>query len=155
MDVSPGSKPSPLSPSDLEAITRALTDSGQFGEPIGPHVRGLQAPATRESAFYRLLDHPDGRFVSLVTSDRWLSQSIEQQLVISGDKLEDLLEEELIDLDSPITRLKVDHFRDDDKLFTFRSPVPPGSSVAAIGLILRGYEACFRRLGDMEGGDEG
>jgi len=151
MEVSRGPNHSSLSTGTLGAVLVALTESGQFG-PVVVGPTGLEAQATREGAFYRLTAEADGLFVGLVSADRWLSQSIEQQLVISGDKLEDLLEEELIDLDAPLTRLKVEHFRDDAKLFTFRSRLPSDLSAESIARIVRGYEACFRRLGDMEGG---
>ena len=56
-------------------------------------ARDAAAPAQ-----YRLFADSDALWVGLFTKDRWLSQSIEQDLVHTGDKLEDLLEEELIDL---------------------------------------------------------
>lgn len=152
MDTTPGPSSSPFSAQSAAAITAALLESGQFGL-ISPRPWGLEAAAAGADAFYRIRNEADGTWIALVTSDRWLSQSIEQQLVHTGDKLEDLLEEELIDLDSPVTRLKVEHFRDEEKFFTFRSKVPVGSDPVSIAILLRGYEACFRRLGDMEGGE--
>jgi hypothetical protein len=94
--------------------------------------------------------------VCLQTADRWLSQSIEQDLVHTGDKMDELVEEEMVDLGYSGPRLRVEHFRSEDKLFTFRSPLPAelSASADAAALALLGYEACFRRLGDMEGGDD-
>ncbi len=121
-------------------------------------ARGSSAPA-----WFRLDARGNDLWVSLVTPDRYLSQSIELDLVHTGDKLEDLLEEELVDLGFEAMgcgapTLRFEHFRSEDKLFTFRSklPVDPASpkagEVAAICLLA--YEACFRRLGDMAAGDD-
>ena len=49
-------------------------------------------------------------------------------------------------------RLKIEHFRSDDMLFTFRSPLPAGIQAADAAKVLLAYEACFRNLGDMNAG---
>jgi hypothetical protein len=94
-----------------------------------------------------------------VTPDRWLSHSLEADLTHTGDKLDELLAEELEELgwNGEPPRLRFDHFRDEQKMFTFRSPLPitPQQMATTEGirlaeLFLFGYEACFRRLGDME-----
>lgn len=95
-------------------------------------------------------------YVGLYTPDRWLSESIEQDLLHRDDKVEELLEEELVDRGFE-ARLPVEHFRDDHKQFVFRSPVqlPPGESLKGEGMTdrvtqaLLAYEAVFRELGDM------
>ena len=76
---------------------------------------------------------------------------------LGGDKLADLIHEELVELGHSGGPVPCEHFRDDEKLFTFRSRVPVrpesfGDAAAAdiSTLFLRAYEACFRRLGDME-----
>jgi hypothetical protein len=48
------------------------------------------------------------------------------------------------------------HFRDDDKLYTFENPVPAESvdSPELVAKFLFAYEAAFRALGDVGGGDE-
>ncbi len=99
----------------------------------------------------------DGRlYVSLVMADRWLSESIESQLVDHGDHLEDLIAEELAELDYHGPQPTFEHFRSDDMLFTFRSPIPGPTggreNVENILKLLLGYEACFRNLGDMDAG---
>lgn len=104
----------------------------------------------------------EGRvWVMLQTADRWLSQSIEQDLVHTGDKLDELIEEEMIELGYKGQRLPFEHFRSPEKLFTFRTALPiveaEMSTTLATDLAVQalvGYEACFRRLGDMEGGDD-
>ena len=72
----------------------------------------------------------------------------------TGDTMEDLLEEELVEMGQPAgSPVVIEHFRSDDLLFTFRTPVPGDVDVAAAWLLA--YEACFRRLGDMEAGEAG
>lgn len=96
-------------------------------------------------------------WVGLFTPDRWLSESIEADLMHTGDKIEDLLEEELDDLGFD-GRLPVEHFRDEQKQYVFRSPVflPKGlkldsaKMVERVATVLRAYEATFRQLGDLK-----
>ena len=109
-------------------------------------------------AYYRL-ESRDGRlFVSLVTADRWLSESIESDLMHYGDPLEELVAEELTELglDVPEADLVVKHFRSDDLLYTFETPLPPAIASDADRTLrfLLAYEAAFRALGDMSGSDE-
>lgn len=155
----------------LEGVQRRAAQSGVFAAatltPAGTggssSVARLTCPALASAALaeYRV-DVQDGEFwVSLVTADRWLSQSIEQDLVHTGDKLTDLLEEELIELGHSGPGYVVEHFRSPDKLFTFRSrlafPVERAAEPAHIesaARLLLAYEQCFRRLGDMEAGEE-
>lgn len=113
-----------------------------------------------EAAFYRLDWEDDGRlWVSIATPDRWLSESIESDLLNTGDKIDELIQDELIELGVEKDPPKVEHFRSVDLLFTFRSPVPleglgedEARALAAHYLIA--YEACFRQLGDMSGEEE-
>jgi hypothetical protein len=126
----------------------------------GLHCRALN---TESEAFYLAQvgqDH-DVVYVGLYTPDRWLSESIEADLMFKGDKLEDLLEEELCDLGFE-GRLPVEHFRDEQKFYVFRSPVflPKGEKLEGEGMIdrvtqaLLAYEAMFRQLGDMSPADD-
>lgn len=148
------------------AAAESIRATNDFG-PVAVSAKGLEAAAKDAGApaSYRVFADGGRVWVALVTADRWLSQSIEQDLVHTGDKLTDLVEEELIDLGYlglgvGSAKLPVEHFRDDDKLFTFRTPIPvdadrpSGQPAAVIALCVRGYEACFRRLGDMEAGDD-
>jgi hypothetical protein len=118
-------------------------------------ARGSAAPA-----FYRLEVDGGRVWVSLVTPDRWLSESIEADLMHTGDKLEELLEEELVDLGYDGPTPTYEHFRSEDKQFTFRTALPGSAeSFDAAGadrarLMLLGYEACFRQLGDMAEDEE-
>jgi hypothetical protein len=124
-----------------------------------------QARASAAPASYRLESDRGRIWVSLVMADRWLSESIESDLVHTGDKLEDLLEEELAELahgsSNPTARPTFEHYRSDDLLFTFRSPLPIELGSADVdqaadtaSLWLLAYEATFRNLGDMEADEE-
>jgi hypothetical protein len=105
-------------------------------------------------------DH-DLVWVGLYTPDRWLSESIEADLMNTGDKIEELLEEELYDCGFE-ARLPVEHFRDEKKQYVFRSPVflPKSEKLNGEEMIDRvtrailAYEATFRRLGNMAPRDE-
>jgi hypothetical protein len=119
-------------------------------------ARGSAAPAE-----FRLELDGGRLWVVLVTPDRWLSESIEADLMHTGDDLEELIEEEIADQGLAIGRLPFEHFRSEDKLFTFRSPLPidppafetdAAADIAARSLLA--YEACFRNLGDMSAGEE-
>jgi hypothetical protein len=135
--------------------------AGVFGGVIvNNHMLEAAARASAEPAAFRLTVEEGKLWVSLVTANRWLSQSIEQDLVHTGDKLEELLQEELVDLGYTGAVPRFEHFRSEDKLFTFRSAVPVDVAAPSeadrttAAQFLLGYEACFRNLGDMEADDE-
>ena len=140
----------------LEKVALLAREAGIFG-PVSVrdgcvvcHARAAAAPAS-----YRLFEDSGRLWVSLVMADRWLSESIETDLLHTGDKVEDLIGEEMAELGLAGESLKVEHFRSDDLLFTFRSPLAPDTSPETATKYLLAYEACFRNLGDMSaGGDE-
>ncbi|QOJ00114.1 MAG: hypothetical protein HRU70_06275 [Phycisphaeraceae bacterium] len=152
-------------------LRRRAEEAGVFGavEVAGGRV-SCRAKASAALAHYRV-ECAEGRvWVSLVTKDRWLSQSIEADLVHTGDRLEDLLDEELVEQGEfakarparaePGRELTVQHFRSESREFTFRTPVPaePWGGLSTehaerTARYLLAYEACFRRLGDMEAGE--
>ena len=146
----------------LERTRQRAQDSGLFaGVRAEDGVLNCAALKSAAPAYYRISVDHQKIYVSLVTRDRWLSQSIEQDLVHTGDKLTDLLEEELVNLGYENGTLPFEHFRSEDMLYTFRSPVPikqedwateRAAEVAATCLLA--YEAMFRELGDMSGGDD-
>jgi hypothetical protein len=148
----------PLAPALLDAVAHRAHAAGVFaGVRVAPGQ--LSARAACADAEYRLFADAGRAWVSLATPDRWLSQSIEQDLVHTGDTLDDLIHEELADqgLDAP--RPRCEHFRSDDKHFTFRTPLHEGWAANAdpagvLAAYLLAYEACFRRLGDMEGAED-
>lgn len=140
----------------LNEVAREAERAGVFGT---VSVRDGRLVCTAKNsaapASYRI--HPDGErlWVSLVTADRWLSESIEADLMHTGDDLSDLLEEELVDQGVTGAKPTFEHFRSDDLLFTFRTPLP-GKDLSATTALrwLLAYEACFRRLGDMSVGED-
>jgi len=136
--------------------------------------RGMLACAARdaaEPAWYRIEPAASqlparcstgaaGWCVSLVTPNRWLSESIEADLMHHGDPIEELIEEELVDQGFEGAALPVKHFRSDDMLYTFVSPLPinhgasDDEAIKTATQCLLAYEAAFRELGDMTGGAE-
>lgn len=113
-----------------------------------------------DSEAYYHVEIPEGHdrvWIALQTPDRWLSESIEAELMFQGEKIEDLLEEELADQGYE-HRLPVEHFRDERKRYIFRSAIalPPDEVLDAPEMIdrvtqaLLAYEATFRELGDMK-----
>ena len=144
----------------LEAVASRALEAGVFASVRLDGARLVCAAKEVESAEYRLdRDGAGTLWVSLVTPDRWLSGSIEGDLVHTGDKMHELVTDELVELGCDDVVSAVEHFRSEDMLFTFRSPVPvagrssdDAASVASVYLLA--YEACFRQLGDMSGGDD-
>ncbi len=162
MSTSPTSS-SPVITRLLEAVAVAAKSTDVFGNvevkaSTKPPMLACAAKNSAEPAEYRLFAEDGKLWVSLVTDNRWLSQSIEAQLYHSGDKLEELLDEELYDVGYEGKTLPFEHFRSKDMLYTFRSPLPvapdaPNATDIASKCLLA-YEACFRRLGDMDAADE-
>lgn len=123
-----------------------------------------QARDVEEEALYVLLPDADDAsriWIGLHTPDRWLSESIEADLLHTGDKMEDLLDEELVELGYEQGPLHIEHFRDDAKVYVFRSalPIAPGNApdpeeIDRAVKVLLAYEACFNQLGDMNPSDE-
>ncbi len=116
-----------------------------------------EAKDAAAKAEYRIEAAEDGWRLSLGTADRWLSESIESQLVESRDSMEDLLREELVDLDCMEAPPKIRHFRDESRRYVFECTVPFGTDPAedlrrAICFLLA-FESMFRQLGDMSGAE--
>ncbi|MBC7772322.1 MAG: hypothetical protein H7210_07505 [Pyrinomonadaceae bacterium] len=120
------------------------------------------AKASAEPAEYRLCIDQKELCILLVTPNRWLSQSIEADLMHTGDDLGTLLAEELSDTPSSGKPLTISHFRSQDKLYSFRTPLPipldPQGDVSADPTnietsynVLMSYQNVFSALGDMQG----
>ncbi|HWB20091.1 MAG TPA: hypothetical protein VG711_07320 [Phycisphaerales bacterium] len=140
----------------LDVAERKLSNHNAFGEMSRlPSRLQFAAFKSAEPAWYRLDAEKSGLFVSLVTPNRWLSESIEADLMHTGDDIEELVAEELTDIGGPCESLKVQHFRSDDMLYTFRSPLPVNGLSDEVAAevacqCLLAYEAAFRQLGDMD-----
>ncbi|MEM0982852.1 MAG: hypothetical protein AAGI17_02765 [Planctomycetota bacterium] len=139
----------------LDSVRSAAEAAEVFGS-VGIVGGTLECTASgsAEEASYRLVQHDGARYVELVMKDRWQSESIEADLMHSGDSLDELLEEELIDQGYDGGSLAFEHYRSDDMLFTFRSPLPEGAGSDVTAKCLLAYEACFRNLGDMSADED-
>lgn len=147
----------------LRGVAAKVESAGVFG-PIridGSMLR-CEALASAEPAEFRVFVDEGKLYVALVTEHRWLSQSIEADLVHTGDKIDELVEEELLDLGYPGLKMGegrwgFEHFRDPQKLYTFRTVIPVDTrtlssedTIARAAIALLAYEQAFRPLGDME-----
>lgn len=147
----------------LDAVGTAVNGSGMFGD-VTRRAGVMEAAAKQcpDDAAFRIEAGSDGIYVAWVTPDRYMSQSIEADLMWTGDDLADMIEEELADVGWTHGHLgKLEHFRNDEKLFTFRSRVPldtanvsPDRDAATLLKCLLAYEAAFRELGDMKPEEE-
>jgi hypothetical protein len=152
-------------PEFLRAVGERASRAGVFGSvSVADAMLVCTAKDSAEPADYRVSQEAGKVWVSFVTPNRWLSESIESDLMHTGDSIEELIDEELAELNYAGPALgPCRHFRDDQKLFTFRSviPIAPGAgsrfdetSVQIASTCLLAYEACFRRLGDVGGGND-
>ena len=142
----------------MEEVAQCARGAGVFSH-VEHHTNMVACQcAAQPDAWYRIESDGDHLTVNWVSSDRYLSQSIEAQLMWTGDDLEDLVDEERIDQGFNRGELgKLDHYRNEEKLFTFRSLIPidllsidPSRDAPDLLKCLLAYEAAFRDLGDMK-----
>lgn len=142
----------------LDSVAQHARATGTFAavERTGNMVSCTSA--TNEEAAYRVEPHGAGVCVTWVSPNRYLSQSIEADLMWTKDDLNELLAEELVDVGYTGPALpKLDHYRSEEKLFTFRATVPtPIATLRAEELvkILLAFHATFVQLGDMKGDEQ-
>ncbi len=141
-------------------VAQGARDAGVFGE-VTINETGVSCAAANsaEPAFYTLSVQSDGVWISLETEDRWLSGSIEGDLVNTGDKLDELIEEEVIDLGHLDAQVEaVEHYRSPEMMYVFKAKLADGTDhpeLAKNALIwLTGFEIVFRELGDMDESEE-
>jgi len=138
------------------AASKDVFDGVEFnGTTLQCRARGAAAEAT-----YSVSNGQHGLSVSLSTPDRWLSESIESDLVHYGDPIEELVEEELVDLGWTEGCGRIRHFRDDAMRYVFTCDLPlsgdTDADTRAGACLLLAFEAAFRQLGDMaDDGEEG
>ena len=146
----------------LDAVARGAREADVFERVeiaeglLRAHARVVESDCWYQVGPVSTVDRATSVWVGIYTPDRWLSGSIEADVLNLGDKYEDLIEEELVDQGGE-GRHKVEHFRDDEKVFVFRSPVTVREEVALddatvadrVVKMLLAYEAAFRELGDM------
>lgn len=150
----------------IEAVVERVKRAEVFEDVLcEPGALRCQARDVESEAFYQLLPDsadPAKAWIGLHTPDRWLSESIEADLLHSGDKMEELLDEELVELGYDAGPLPIEHFRDDAKVYVFRSVLtmqnhdasPSPEDINRVVKVMLAYEACFRQLGDMSPSDE-
>ena len=63
--------------------------------------------------------------------------------------MNELVEEELVDLGLNVDEVSMQHYRDEQLQYVFRSPLPREVTPEEAALWLMAYEATFRELGDM------
>jgi len=146
---------------ELNALYQQVADhariSGGFGE-VTAGAEGVTAAAegSAEPATYRISEADGGLWISVGTEDRWLSESIEADLMNSGDDLEELFDDELVELGIEGLEFSFEHFRSDALEYVFRVRVPDTErDPARVGAMLVAFERCFRELGDMNAEDDG
>ena len=141
--------------SDLRALAEATSRFAGVNTVVDRLVcTALDSSAPAE---YRVWRVGEEWRVALFTPDRWLSESIESELVESRETFEDLLGEELRDLDwaEPVTAIR--HFRDDNRQYVFETSLPSRNEqgeVARVATFLAGFERTFSQLGDMSAGQD-
>ena len=143
----------------FDAAVQPLAEAGVFAK-VARTDTGLRCDAlhVEEECYYAAtLDDEGTLWVGWYTPNRWLSESVEADLVHTGDKIEELVEEELVDQGLSI-KLPIEHFRDANKVFVFRGRLSlPDDTAQASDLLVKSLfalQACFLELGDMSGEEE-
>lgn len=137
------------------AVAELAKRCGEFGDVSATDDRVHCVDSVQPDAAFRLAVEEAKLWVSWVSPNRYLSQSIEAEVKWTGDDIDELIAEELGERDLPKVG-PFQHFRNEDKQFVFRSELPaglfrPGADGAAVGLqLLLAYQAAFRNLGDMK-----
>jgi len=140
----------------LRELADRARQLGEFGA-VEVKVTALRCAAKTAAAeaWYCVERRDDAWHLTLVTPDRWLSESIESDLMHTGDGLEELFEEELVEFGVEAAPPQIKHYRSDDRLYTFDIRLPDGHNPDLVSKYLFAFEATFRNLGDMSGADEG
>lgn len=141
----------------LAAVQNLAQKSTRFARvELQGDVLRCDAKDAASPAWYLVDRDGDGWAVSLLTADRWLSESIEGDMLEGRDTAEELIDDELVEVGFEGRAQQVKHFRDDDKRYVFRSRIPgvAASATAAdaprAAMYLLAFEAAFASLGDMQ-----
>lgn len=153
-------------PSNLTAFFSTLADaaraSGAFERVVLLASGGVEGmDRVQPEASFRVALEDGALWVSWVSPNRYLSQSIEAEVKWTGDDINELVAEEVEaqGWEGPAAG-DFEHFRSEDKLFTFRSKLPldparAGAADAAAGLkFMLAYQGALRNLGDMKEDEE-
>ncbi|GAB4515536.1 MAG: hypothetical protein Tsb0013_20120 [Phycisphaerales bacterium] len=130
-------------------------------ERVGDIVTCHATDTPDEAQFCIEVDH-EGVWLTWASTDRYLSQSIEAELMFTGDDLDDMVDEEIVDTGWDLGKLTPNtHYRDNDMRFVFRwkTPIDPGAIDAKhhaepFAKALAGVVEAFAELGDMSEDDE-
>jgi hypothetical protein len=143
----------------LDRIKPVAEASGRFDEIataddlLRCHTGDVEEDAWYQVGPFETIEGQAVGWVGFYTPDRWLSGSIEADVLHLGDSFEELLLEEVIDQGLDL-KLGVEHFRSEEKEFVFRSRVPIGEDDEAaadrLAKVMLAYDACFRELGDLK-----
>jgi hypothetical protein len=143
----------------FDAAVQPLTDAQAFAD-ITRTETGVRCDAlhVEEECYYAAqLDDAGTLWVGWYSPDRWISGSIEGDLVHTGDKIDELLEEELVDQGLSVS-IPLEHYRNDEKLFVFQGrlelPEDAGEAADTLVKVLLAFQACFFELGNMSPEEE-
>ena len=145
----------------FNAVAELARASNAFAEiESGPTSTHCPDPVQPDAAFR--IAYEDGKlWAAWVSPDRYLSQSIEADVKWTGDDIDELIDEEVEAQGWTGHRIgRFQHFRSEDRLYTFRSelPINPASANASTAKdalpFLLAYQAAFRNLGDMKPDDD-
>ncbi len=148
----------PAAPLDLLRLRDEAERTRLFRE-LDASDRGLRCHAQGVDAWYEVMQGDRGWTVRLVMADRWLSESIESELVHGRETLEALVDDELVDLGCEARIGTIRHFRDDARQYVFEADIPSPTNAAeddttlALQFMLA-FESAFRQLGNMSGEGE-
>lgn len=147
----------------LHDITSALEAHDRFDRATRHGARvEAHATATPDEALFCVEIDDEGVWLAWASEDRYLSQSIEAELVFTGDDLDDMIDEEIVDAGWDLGKLAPNaHFRDDERRFVFRCKAPvdaetldPKTHAPAFASALAGMVEAFAELGDMQPDDD-
>lgn len=143
----------------LEQAVLPLTNAAVFAsvKQDGTTLR-CDAMHVEEECYYAVSADESGTiWAGWYSPDRWISGSIEGDLVHTGDKIDDLLEEELVD-QGVSQKITLEHYRNTDKIFVFQGkldlPADTAEAAALVTKVLLAFQACFLELGDMSPEEE-
>ncbi len=142
----------------LRQAARSADGSGVFAQVVEEPGRIACQSKIQPDAWYRIETDGGRLTANWVSEDRYLSQSIEAELMWTGDDLDDMIDEERVDLGFDRGPLgKLEHYRNPEKMFTFRASIPiemseaePERDAPELVKCLLAFEAAFRELGDMK-----
>lgn len=142
----------------LQSVRDRAESSGRFAEVrVDGDRLACRARDSAAEAWYEVHREGAGWAVLLRTPDRWLSESIEGDMLEGNDTAEELVDDELVEVGFAGRCRQVRHFRDDDRMYVFRTTVPAeglGQEPDGVAAYLLAFEAAFAQLGDMQGSSQ-